>query len=76
MTITDEEFQAWREDPVTAWVLAALKAAAEEQKAAWLDATWEQGECDTDKLIELRTRADAYRALVEIKHADIVEWNA
>lgn len=69
--ISEEEFIAWRDDPVTQWVMAACVKGAEIQKAGWIAASWEGGDANIDLLIECRTRADAYRALVE---TDFIGW--
>lgn len=63
--ISEEEFAAWHDDPVTRWVIAACRKAAEENKEAWVEASWGGGNADPLLLNELRTRADAYQALSE-----------
>ena len=63
--ITEEEFEAWCEHPVTRFVAAAYQQAAEEQREGWLRASWDGGEADPKTLVMLKTRADAYRAFVE-----------
>lgn len=63
--ITPDEFANWREDPVTKWVLAACEKAAAECQDGWSTTTFETGVADQLLLTELRTRADAYRALAE-----------
>jgi hypothetical protein len=68
--MTLEEFQAWREHPATQWVLRAAEKAADLQQIAWNDASWGRGEADPLMLTELRTRADAYRALGETSYED------
>lgn len=72
-SITEEEFASWRIDPVTQWVIGELAKAAEAQREAWAATSWEGGVCDPMLLKELKTRADAYSALSEITHADLVE---
>lgn len=71
--ITEEEFLAWREDPTTVAIVALLGAFADAQKAAWDAASWEKGEADEFLLVELRTRADAYRALAELSFRDLMQ---
>lgn len=71
--VSAEEFDAWRDDPVTAWVMSELNKAAEKQRDGWLAASWDDGGCDPIVLNTLRTRADAYRALAELSYADIAE---
>lgn len=60
-----EDFAAWCEHPVTRFVAAAWMHAAQAQCEAWMAASWSQGVADPAKLIELRTRADAYSAFTE-----------
>lgn len=60
---SEEEFTAWRDDPVTQWVMSACRKAAEDNRQAWLSTSWESGRADQAALSEYRTRADAYRAL-------------
>lgn len=71
--ISEDEFLLWREHPVTQWVLAAVVAGAEAQRAEWHRLSWEAGQADPLTLIELRTRADAYMALDETTYA---QWRA
>lgn len=71
--ISAEEFAAWREDPVTQWVVAELAKASEAQKAAWIEQSWERTDCDPILLTELKTRGDAYSALAEMTYEDLAE---
>lgn len=73
-----DEFAAWRDDPVTRFVFAALRAAQAEQKRAWDAYAWDgQGadgkELETSLLV-LKTRADAYAALEEADYDALCEW--
>lgn len=70
MQVTAEEYQGWLEHPVSQWVLAALAKGSEAQKAHWTQMSWEQGTADPLLLNELRTRADAYRAISEASYED------
>lgn len=63
--VSEDEFLAWRDDPVTAWILAACRKASAEQREAWNDASWSGGNADPMLLTELRTRSDAYLALAD-----------
>lgn len=65
MAMTLDDFQRWRDNPVTQWIFAAVEKAALAQSEAWMDETWGAGKCDPEKLNVLRTRADSYRALYE-----------
>lgn len=66
--VTREEFLSWQEHPATRWVLKALEAQAQRQMQAWVQESWEQGATDANLLLELRTRADSYRAIGETSY--------
>ena len=68
-----EEWELWLEAPTTRWVLAALDSFAGQQKAQWDRTSWEQGQADPLLLCELRTRADAYRAIGEASYERLCE---
>ena len=65
MTPTREDFARWRDDHVTRWVMAAHKAAADANKADWVNGAWETGQAAEGALQVARTRADAYLAISE-----------
>lgn len=69
-----EEFAAWRDDPVTQFVFAALRAAQANQKAAWDEMSWVAGEADEMALCEYRTRADAYAGMEDADYDGFCEW--
>jgi len=73
--ISEDEFLAWRDDPVTQGIIRSLSAMADVQKEGWLAASWDGGRPDQVLLIELRTRADAYRVLAEGSYADFFGVN-
>lgn len=54
-----DEFEAWRDDAVTKFVMAALLRNADECREEWLRKSWNTGEADQVTLIGLRERADA-----------------
>lgn len=62
---TQDEFDAWCENPVTRYVAAAWERSAIVQRDAWTVRSWSSGEADPALLTELRTRADAYNAFLE-----------
>lgn len=71
MPPSSEDFARWREDRVTQWVFAAIMMGAEAQKAEWMRASWDNGAVAPALLSELRTRSDAYMALIE---TDYTGW--
>jgi hypothetical protein len=54
-----EEWAAWRDDPTTLFVMAALKRNAEECQEQWARSSWEGGKADQRMLDGLRERSDA-----------------
>ena len=54
-----EEFAAWRDEPITQFVMAALVRNAEECREAWMLESWERGKADELTLHALRERSDA-----------------
>lgn len=72
---TSEEFQRWRDDTVTRWVFQALANTADDNKAAWSELSWEGGIADQSKLTEMKTRADAYRAIIDAPYEAHCESN-
>jgi hypothetical protein len=54
-----DEFEAWRDDMTTKFVMAALLRNANECRDEWLRLSWEGGEADQRKLDGLRERSDA-----------------
>ena len=65
MALTAEDFARWREDPVTRFVFAAIERNADECREKWVEASWRFNNPNPVLLSELRTRADANRALID-----------
>lgn len=69
--ITDEEFDAWRENPVTRWFMRAFATVADANEAiakdhAWVAATSEQADkIDTHLMTVLAEKVKAYRSVHE-----------
>ncbi len=68
--VSAEDFDQWRDNPVTQWVMAACAKAADGNRDAWIAASWDMGRADQAELTVLRTRADAYRALCDTDYSD------
>ncbi len=73
--ITAEDFDRWRDDAVTRYVFAAIEAFAAAQQEAWIQKSWGLGDPKPGLLLELRTRADAYRALIDTPYERWIEVN-
>lgn len=71
--MTREDFARWLADPVTRAVMAAHRATAEANKEAWTQQSWVNGQANPLALLELRTRADAYMAIVDMTYEGICE---
>lgn len=65
VTPTEDEFESWCLHPVTQFVAQAMENAADDQREEWLRQSWGSGMANPVLLMELRTRADAYRAFLE-----------
>lgn len=65
MAIKMEDYLRWRDNAVTQWIFAAFEKAALMQSDAWMERSWGAGTADPVELVELRTRADAYRSIFE-----------
>lgn len=75
MAIGAEDFARWRDDAVTRWIFKAIEAGEAENKAAWIEASWQFNNPSPSLLLELRTRADAYRALIDTTYEAWCEMN-
>jgi hypothetical protein len=54
--------------------MQAFNIGAVAQRDGWIDASWEKGSADPLNLVELRTRADAYRAVTESTYDDLAKF--
>lgn len=70
-----DEFARWLDDAVTRYVMRAHTAMSETNKAEWLRVSWDAGHANAALLSELRTRADAYRAIVEMTYEAVCDAN-
>lgn len=58
---------------MTEWVLAALKAECEHQKATWVEVSWDGGQADPATLIALRAKASALYETANLKYEGLCE---
>lgn len=73
MQPTPEDFEEWRENPVSQWVFEQMRGHAECQKDMWAAMAWEMQDVSEDLLKEARVRADCY---VEIPDSTYEDWIA
>lgn len=69
---TEEEFLAWKDHPVTQFVIGAYERMAEAQKEQWIRQSWDSDHADSYDLCSLKTRADAYRSMAESDLSDFI----
>lgn len=71
---TEDEFAIWRDNPITAWVMAGVQRFADLQKPAFAEMAWhvsdERQEWDEMRLARARikARADAYEGLAGLTY--------
>tara|TARA_R100001086_G_scaffold180400_5_gene100188 strand:- start:10704 stop:10940 length:237 start_codon:yes stop_codon:yes gene_type:complete len=72
MKPSEDEYRDWLGHPVTEWVLACMKKAADSQKTKWAEMAWD-GDLDPMLHKEAQVRADCYAAMPESSYED---WEA
>lgn len=70
-----EDFDAWRREPVTQVIFAALAKARDREKAEWIRQSWDAGHCDPLVLAELRAKAEAFEDLLSNSYEIWMEWS-
>lgn len=75
MTPHRDDFARWLDDPVTRWVIAAHLKIADECRETWMGASWENGGGSRELLIELRVRADTYKAIADTTYEGLCATN-
>ena len=58
-----EEYEAWRQHPITRLVFSRLRAKAEMRRQVWIANSWDAGSCDKERLCMLRGQAEAFKFL-------------
>lgn len=58
--MTEEDFAAWRDHPVTQWFLSSLTDAAALAQRTWVEQSWNARNPDPELLLELRAKAEVY----------------
>lgn len=66
MEINEEEFEAWKDNPITKEVDRALSRWADKLKSDWMQRSWEEGGADALLLADLRARAEQCADLVDL----------
>ena len=69
--IDAEEYEAWKDHPITRRVFAALTERAEDRKQVWIAQSWGSGNADERALAMLKGQAEAFEWLPKATHEDI-----
>lgn len=69
--IDKDDFDAWRDNPITQAVFKEMGALGVRAKEAWLSASWDAGNLDPQLLADLRATAHTCEFLVNLDHGDI-----
>jgi hypothetical protein len=79
---TPEDFEAWRENPITQLVMAGFSAMAERAKAKWQSDAWSNEYLDADgrerqllMLNRAKSQAASYEEITRITLADVLAAN-
>jgi len=73
MTIDQEDFEAWKANPITQALMQCCGVLAEEAKARWISASWDGGSNETTFLAQLRGQAEAFRVIQALTVEQIEE---
>lgn len=73
MKIEPDEFEQWRENPITQQVFKALRLMADEAQLKWEQISWEDGICDQRQLDDLRATARVCDDLCDLSLKDLEE---
>lgn len=71
--IEREDFDLWRDHPVTVHVFKELRKVADKAKEKWIALSWEAGETDPVLLADLRAKAEIVNDLIEVSYEDILD---
>lgn len=75
MKIEKEDFEQWRDHPVTERVFRALGLLSDQAKQRWIDVSWGGGEPIPALLIELKSKAEVINDLCELTFEELEKWN-
>lgn len=69
--MTEEDFLAWREQPMTQWFMKAFQNTANLIEAEWKEGSWTTGVADQSALDTLKAKHGAYSSVYETDFSDI-----
>jgi hypothetical protein len=65
-----DEFEAWKADAVTQFVMAGVAAIADAQAGAWFEVAWNRGDLSDVTRERMRTRAESFMELANLTIED------
>ena len=71
--IDKQEFEIWRDNPITQAVHDLLRVKSEECKLKWVSASWDAGFCDPIELAQLRAKREMIDDMLNLSYEDIVD---
>jgi len=71
MSVTKDDFDAWKEHPVTLAVMDKLRTHIREAEVRWMQSSWGRGNADPLILTDLRARGLVLTEIVNLEHEDI-----
>jgi hypothetical protein len=66
-----DDFEAWRENPITRAVLKLLSEEAESARNTWIQHSWAGGEADSNVLYEMRGRAHICELIMNLDEEEL-----
>lgn len=74
LTVSNDDFEAWRDHPVTRWLLTAFGSQAEAIKEGWEQAAWHNDQLDPIDKTRAHARWDILDALSTLSYEDACEY--
>ncbi len=71
MRIDQDAWDDWLGSPVTEALLAYCRVKAEEQKARWLQVSWDGGKADPLMLAKLQERSSVFEEISKITREEV-----
>lgn len=69
--MTEEDFTAWRDHPMTQWFMEAFRLSAKQCADQWAEGSWISGIADQAALSEMRAKASVFEDVFKAEFADI-----
>lgn len=73
MTITKDEWEAWRGNPVTEAYFAKIETEVERTKEHWIGVAWDEGHLDEREYAYHKARVNALTYMQSLDYEDVFE---